>query len=259
MRRYSLLSAPNGALTATRINHNVGASKTTQNKGTVNMGWPQLLVLVRHAESEGNVLSVDERAAFEKSTMDYALTPRGREQTRLTGGHVQDKYGEFDVYYTSYYTRAKETMAIMYPDAKVYEDPRLREGERGIWHMMTRAEVERMYPNEIVRKERDGLYHYRPYGGENWPDIELRIHSFLGTLARDCDGMRCIVVVHGHWLILFQRLIHHFSIQEAVDRYHRKITENASVTVYRSKNDRLVLCEDEHAVPWKGRLAPEFG
>lgn len=222
------------------------------------MSWPRLLVLVRHAESEGNVLSVDDRAAFEKSTKDYALTERGREQAKITGQYLRDKYGPFDTYYTSYYERAKETMRIMYPGAKVYEDPRLREGERGIWHMMTRAEVERTYPNELIRKERDGLYHYRPYGGENWPDMELRIHSFLGTLARDYgDNDSVLIVVHGHWLILFQRLIHHFSIQEAVDRYRGKIADNASVTVYGiSPRRHLTLVEKECCTPWLERSSP---
>lgn len=221
------------------------------------MGWPKALVLVRHAESEGNVLSVDDRAAFEKSTKDYALTPRGREQARLTGEYLRKIYGTFDVYYTSYYERAKETMHIMFPDAKVYEDPRLREGERGIWHMMTHAEIERAYPNETVRKERDGLYHYRPYGGENWPDIELRIHSFLGTLARDYTDQNVLVVVHGHWLILFQRLVERFSIDEAVRRYHEAVTANASVTVYLGSAKHLVFFNEACLTPWEGKLPPE--
>lgn len=224
------------------------------------MGWPGTLVLVRHAESEGNVLSPDSRANFEKSTKDYGLTALGREQARMTGEYMRKKYRPFDVYYNSYYERARQTMRIMYPDAKVYEDPRLREGERGIWHTMTRAEIELAFPHEAVRKERDGLYHYRPYGGENWPDIELRIHSFLGTLARDCAGKSVLMVVHGHWLILFQRLIHHFSIEEALERHRSSVTDNASVTVYHSSfNGQLLLCKDECLTPWKGHLPEPTG
>jgi len=227
------------------------------------MGWPSLLVLVRHAESEGNIRSAEERAAFEKSTKDYALTERGREQARFAGEYLKKKYPEsFHVFYTSYYARARQTMELMMPGERVYEDPRLREAERGMWHIMTRDEVAVRYPYEIERKERDGLYHYRPLGGENWPDVELRIHSFLGTVARDQEGQNVLIVVHGHWLILFQRLIHHFSIEEAVQRYQNATVENASVTVYRNHNPRsfinngrhLTLCEDECIVPWQGKL-----
>jgi len=217
------------------------------------MPWPKELVLVRHAESEGNVLTVDERAQYDIGTHAYGLTPRGVEQARVTGQFLRRAWPNFDVYYTSYYKRSRQTMAIMYPEAKVYEDPRLAEAQRGLWHTMTEAEIKHHLPFEILRRQREDLYHYRPLGGENWPDVELRIHSFLGTLHRDCGDKRVLMVVHGHWLILFQRLIHHFSTEEALERYRQKIVSNASVTVYAAGSgaelDHLVLRES--CVPWK--------
>ena len=217
------------------------------------MSWPKRLVLVRHAESEGNVRSVDERAQFDIATHAYPLTEKGRDQARITGEYLKNLYGNFDVHYTSYYARSKETMAIMYPDARVYEDPRLAEAQRGIYHAMTREEILAQFPKEHERKEREGLYHYRPFGGENWADVELRIHSFLGTLNRDYDDMKVLMVVHGHWLLLFQRLIHHFSIDEAIRRYKAGVFENASVTAYGSNlvNDKSRLCLlEENTIPW---------
>lgn len=219
--------------------------------------WPKLLVLVRHAESEGNVLSPIERTRFATATPEWNLTERGRKQAEWTGKFLRERFGKFDVHYVSYYTRSKETMAIMYPDAKVYEDPRLAEGQRGIWHAMSEAEIRRKFPEEIARKEREGLYHYRAPGGENWPDIELRIHSFLGTLGRDYEDESVIIVCHGHWLTLFERLMHHFSIQEALDRYHNRTKENASVTIYEGQKidgkSRLIL-KEENLIPWKGKI-----
>ncbi len=221
------------------------------------MGWPKRLVLVRHAESEGNIRSVDERAQFNVATHAYPLTPLGRRQAAITGEYLRNRFGEFDIYYVSYYQRSRETMSIMYPDAKVYEDPRLAEGQRGIWHTLTQERIEELFPGETARKEREGLYHYRPLGGENWPDIELRIHSFLGTLSRDYDGQNVLIVVHGHWLILFQRLIHRFSIEETVEMYKRAAFANASVTLYESEvirgKLRLALIE-QNIVPWTGKL-----
>lgn len=226
------------------------------------MGWPKQLVLVRHAESLGNTMTVDERATFDQSSHAYGLTERGRAQARYTSVWLWERFSGFDARYVSYYPRAKETMDILCPGAKVYEDPRLAEAQRGMYHCLTRKQLEERYPDELARKDREGLYHYRPFGGENWPDIELRIHSFLGTLARDYDGKRVLMVVHGHWLILFQRLIHHFSIEEALHRYHHVVVKNASVTVYRGagprwrpwRRDRLEL-ETEHVVPWDGYVA----
>jgi broad specificity phosphatase PhoE len=219
------------------------------------MPWPKTLVLVRHAESEGNVRTVEERAAYEMSTHAYPLTERGREQARLTGAWLQEEYGAFDIHYTSYYVRAQETMRIMVPDARVYEDARLAEANRGIYHTYAKEEIARLFPKELERKEREGLYHHRPIGGENWPDIELRGHSFLGTLNRDCGGKRVLIVVHGFWLMLFQKLIHHFPVAEAERRYREVETPNASVTTYEPDGDtsRLCLLRDRF-VPWEGKL-----
>ncbi len=223
------------------------------------MGWPSLLVFVRHAESDGNVLTVEERASYEVATHAYDLTYRGKAQAGITGAYLQEKYGEFDIYYSSYYKRAKETLRIMYPDARHFEDSRLAEAQRGIFHTMTHEEVVRYYPKEIERKKREGLYHFRPFGGESWMDIELRIHSFLGTLNRDYSGQKVLIVAHGHWLMLFQRLIEHFSIAEAERRYATgdEAFENASVTVYKGETvnnkNRLALVE-KNFVPWISEL-----
>jgi hypothetical protein len=64
-------------------------------------------------------------------------------------------------------------------------------------------------------------------------------------------------VVHGHWLLLLQRLIHHFSIEEALKKYHGGVVENTSVTTYKgiSKNEKSRLeLVDENVIPWKGKL-----
>jgi len=221
------------------------------------MGWPSLLVLVRHAESEGNIRNVDERARFGVASHAYNLTKQGKRQAGTTGVYLHENFGKFDVHYVSYYKRSKETMAIMYPNERVFEDPRLAEGQRGVYHVMTKEEIQRRFPEELERKEREGLYHYRPLGGENWPDIELRIHSFLGTLNRDCEGQRVLMVVHGQWLVLFQRLIHHFSIEEAVERYKKRVFENASITTYlgqKTNGKSHLILKEENIVPWKGTI-----
>ena len=63
------------------------------------------------------------------------------------------------------------------------------------------------------------------------------------------------MVVHGHWLILFQRLIHRFSIDEAMAKYKAGTFANASVTTYQGEmiegRSRLVL-KSQNIVPWEG-------
>lgn len=244
--------------------------------------WPLELVMVRHGESEGNVRSSDERALWPMSSPDYQLTQRGIRQAQKTGEYIRKKYGGedtvngynyFDAYYVSYYQRSIQTMAYMFPgvEYRMYEDPRLAEAQRGIYHTLTKDQLALKYPEELIRKDREGLYHYRPPGGENWPDIELRIHSFLGTLARDYAGRRVCMVVHGNWLVLFQRLVHRFSINEAISKYKSGAFENCSITTYTSEVygsstsklgkiefSRLKLVE-ENFVPWKKVKAAKKG
>lgn len=223
------------------------------------MGWPRRLVFVRHGESEGNVLTTDQRAGFCLATHEYPLTPKGRMQAAITGAYLRERFPEgFDAVYHSYYRRAKQTAQIAFPNRRLYEDPRLAEAQRGIWHTMTKEEILQYFPKEVERKEREGLYHYRPLGGENWPDVELRIHSLLGTFSRDYDGKNLAVFGHGNWFILLQRLIQRFSINEALRRYREEIIDNASVSVYEGVMEggksRLVLRE-ENIVPWKGKIS----
>jgi broad specificity phosphatase PhoE len=223
------------------------------------MGWPKLLVLVRHAESEGNIRTVEERAEYEVSTHAYRLTKRGKNQAEITGQYLRKEFGSFDACYTSYYARAKETLQIMYPEAKATEDSRLAEAQRGIWHSMTSDQIAKIFPHEIERKEKEDLYHYRPLGGENWPDIEMRIHGFRGTLNCHNAGERVLVVSHGHWLILWQKVHNRWSAEQAMQRYEAGVFENASVTIYESvwdyhKQKSNLTLLGENIVPWKDHL-----
>lgn len=223
-----------------------------------NEQWPQLLVLVRHAESTGNIMTADERARSGLGTNDYPLTPHGHQQAEITGKYLNTTYGKFDHYITSYYRRTKQTLKIMYPHARPFEDSRLVEGQRGIWHTMTDEQIGKEFPREKSRRKLEGLYHYRPFGGENWGDIELRIYSFLETLRHDYAGKKVLVSVHGNWLILLDRIMHQRSIKDAMCRYKKKQhAQNASVTVFERKivkgNYRLVA-QQSNFVPWQGKL-----
>jgi broad specificity phosphatase PhoE len=222
------------------------------------MGWPRRLILIRHGQSEGNVLSQEDRVNLDLSTYKYKLTDIGRRQAAITGAEIHRRFPEgFDGIFSSYYDRAKETARIIFPDACIREDSSLAEANRGIWHMMTHEQVLARYPDEIQRKQRDGYYHYRPLGGENWPDVENRIRLFLLTLCNEYEGQNVCVVGHGHLFVCLQRVVDHISIEEAIARYKANYFDNASITTYRPKSvnrhPRLVLQRDPE-VPWKGKI-----
>ncbi|HTL87562.1 MAG TPA: histidine phosphatase family protein [Acidimicrobiia bacterium] len=222
------------------------------------MGWPEEIVLVRHAESEGNALAADQRGTLPIPNHQFKLTERGRAQAAITAAYLRERYPNgFDTYYCSHYHRVQETMRILYPEAKLYEDPRLAEGNRGIFSNMSAAEIAERYPHEEARKVKEGLYDYRPIGGESWPDVELRIHSFLGTLARDCEGERVLMVVHGFWLHLWRRLVERIPVAQSVETYGGNVVENASVTVYARQivdGKQRLIRQALGVVPWQGQL-----
>ncbi|OHA46918.1 MAG: hypothetical protein A3A80_01060 [Candidatus Terrybacteria bacterium RIFCSPLOWO2_01_FULL_44_24] len=85
----------------------------------------------------------------------------------------------------------------------------------------------------------------------------MRAHSFFGTVARDYAGMDVLTVVHGLWLILARKLIHHWNIDQTVAEFNDRPIENASVTVYRGiqKNGKSRLELDTlNLVPWQDQL-----
>lgn len=66
------------------------------------------------------------------------------------------------------------------------------------------------------------------------------------------------MVVHGNWMILLQKLLEHFPIEEALSRYEKGIMKNAAVTSYNRESNsggkqRLVLAIN-NLVPWEGKI-----
>ena len=217
------------------------------------MSWPKLLVLVRHAESIGNTMPIEQRVKLDISTSEFPLTNKGKEQARITGEYLNKNFGTFSTYITSPYLRTTETAKLLYPDVEFQKDPRLIEVQRGIRYVMTEKQIKKKYPEEIIRKRKEGLYYYRPLGGENWIDVEIRIRSFLNRLR----SKKILIVVHGNWLVIFQKIIDDLSIEKAIFNFELGGFENASETIYENKTvnrkSKLVLVE-ENIIPWKGKL-----
>lgn len=207
------------------------------------MKYPKQIFLIRHGESIGNTLSCDEKVQIKDNTKDYPLTKKGREQVESLSKVMNKKFGDFDYVYTSFCRRTVETANILFKNNNIIEDARLGEAQRGVWHTMSEENIKLSFPYEKDRKEKEGLYYYRPLGGENWPDVEVRIHCFLESLYRNHAGHKIALIVHGHWLVLFQKIIDRMSINEAVSKYVNNVAENASVTIYEG-GDTLKLVED---------------
>jgi broad specificity phosphatase PhoE len=120
--------------------------------------------------------------------------------------------------YCSPYTRTRETLACLLEGAQIntrtgmtiYEDPRLREVERG-------------YADESAQhnlRERHGWFYYRHDGGESAADCYDRTSAFLESLMRQVKrGAQkdVLIVCHGMTLRCFVMRFLHLSVEQFED------------------------------------------
>lgn len=219
--------------------------------------WPAHLVIVRHAQSERNVWKESATAKGDfvyggsVRDVDVSPSPTGEEQAILTGQKLGQEF-QFDQVFGSPFTRTMQTarlMAAQFPHCvTLIEDDRLREIDFGILDGLTKHGIAHFQPAEKERRARLGKYHHRPPGGENYPDVALRLHSFLGTLTREAAGQSVLVVCHSVVVLVFRKLLERLSEQQllAIESNKGQEVQNCSVTHYAcnpraGKQGKLVL------------------
>jgi broad specificity phosphatase PhoE len=218
--------------------------------------WPDNLIIVRHGESLKNV----ERARLEQfdsnklklditeRDMDIKLSERGEWQAIATGKTLA-KGPKFDVVFVSPYIRCRQTADLIIEQLgykpRIVIEERLREKEFGVVENLTKKGIAKFYPEEWERRERDGKYYYRPAGGESYPDVGLRVHSFLGTLTRDYREKNVLIVCHSVVVKMFRKLLERMEEKDVLEIDKTNEVDNASATTYSydRKEDRLKLKE----------------
>lgn len=182
--------------------------------------WPQRLVIVRHGQSEQNVAldlledGLEDILAEQKEIRDadIALTEEGLRQAAATGAYLAQS-STFDICFSSPYQRALQTAEAIVSQfdytLRIFKDNRIREKEFGRLHGLNKSEIREQYPDEFHDRARDGKYWYRLPRGENYPDVEARVHSFLDKLTRDYQGQHVLVVTHQVPYKLFRALFEH--------------------------------------------------
>jgi probable phosphoglycerate mutase len=207
--------------------------------------WMTNLVIVRHAESQRNVAKEMTQAGIAETygdgtrDVDVKLTDRGHQQAEQSGTKLRDRLGfDFDRVFTSPYRRTVQTTEYLlkgfrHPPEPVLEE-RIREKEFGILDGLTKVGIERRYPGEKERKELNGKYYYRPPGGESYPDVNLRVHDFIGTMVRECREENVLVVCHSVIVLSFRHLLERMTEKDVLDVDVDKEREpkNCSITWY---------------------------
>lgn len=176
---------------------------------------PKRIILVRHAESEGNV----DKSIY-AHTPDYKvpLTENGEQQSVLAGQEIKALLGDESVHaYVSPWLRTRQTYngiasVISSNIKKEYEDARLREQDWGHY-----KEHEFLAKENAARKEY-GKFYFRLSDGESGADVYDRISTFLETLHRDFQKddypENTLIVTHGVTLLIFCMRWFHWTVEE---------------------------------------------
>lgn len=188
---------------------------------------PEILVVVRHGQSEGNILSDDEVAKHDKPSHDFALSGTGVIQALAVGQVLRREFPDihrFNAIVHSTYRRTKETyeraieIAIGEGSHKsvfpVVPDSRVNEKDEGIRHKLTEEDINKNFPLALKLFEKFEKYHHVPIHGESVPQVEMRIRDIMRDLVQH-DRKSVLIFGHGVWM----RILHHMISMGDIDKY----------------------------------------
>jgi broad specificity phosphatase PhoE len=176
------------------------------------MTMPMSLVLVRHAESEHNVVqqaSKHGRTAPANASEVWArhgsqqrLSAEGRRQAQVAGDWLRANNmnpSAFDLRLVSPFLRTLETASILAPDALWLPSRRVVERDWGIFGTLPDEERAKRFADTEAMKEASSFF-TRFDGGESIFDTTFRVEALLGSLDREQGDRRVIVVTHGEFM-----------------------------------------------------------
>src|SRR5262249_9760592 len=223
---------------------------------------PALLVLVRHGQSQRNVVKkrnrldlADESRNSVRGVPDHLieLTDEGRRQSTVPGAALRDAYGPFDYLVHSGYARTVQTLEHMLEAYTADERARMpirhhlfvRERDAGHAYDMTDAEAQAAFPWLADYWTTFGPFFARPPGGESLADVCERVYAFLQKLARTMARRRVLVVTHGGTIWCFRYVLERWTYAEAERRFTTESNPNCAVTSYRfsESSERLELSD----------------
>lgn len=205
--------------------------------------WPDVLWVVRHGESSGNVARDAaeagglERIDIAQRDVDVPLSDTGHDQAHTLGRWFGDHDETPTAVWTSPYVRARQTAEGLVQaaglDVPVVIDERLREREFGVLDGLTRKGITAQFPDESERRARLGKFYHRPPGGESWSDVLLRLRSALEHLNRETAGEKVVLVAHQVVVLLVRYVLEGMTEEQILEIDREAEVANCSLTTYR--------------------------
>ena len=207
--------------------------------------WPQVLWVVRHGQSAGNVARDAAEAAGQPvidlawRDIDVPLSDLGVEQSIALGEWFasQPVDAQPQVILCSPYVRARETAQLVARHSRLEHvtlrlDERLREKEFGILDRLTKRGIELHHAQLAEQRAHVGKFYFRPPGGESWCDVILRLRSLQEMITREYAGQRVLVVAHQVIVNCMRYLIEQMDERQILDIDRQGDVPNCAVTIY---------------------------
>lgn len=165
--------------------------------------------IVRHGESENNLLEIDCSKLENKDK--FSLTEKGKKEAEPEA----QKYRNFDLIITSPFRRAKETAMIFAKTSQceVIEDELLSEVDFGDFELCKYEKSDAFFD-----KHGDESIPYP--NGESLIDAQKRVNDFLEKTNQAYNDKNILIVTHGHIaLFLIEQLNKDFDRKKAIEEY----------------------------------------
>lgn len=142
--------------------------------------------LVRHGESENNVLNIE--SSHLKNKDQFGLTENGKKYTQKEA----QKYKNFDHIFSSPFRRAYETAEIFAQAShcKVIQDERIREVDVGDFELQDYEIVDQFY--------RDNPDNIPCPNGESLEEVKVRSLNFFEEINKKYKDKKILIVSHGY-------------------------------------------------------------
>lgn len=238
------------------------------------MAMPKNLFLVRHGQSEGNLVrhqfeTTKDESFFSDEFMglhesQYSLTELGISQAEKAGTFLRDnRFTSFDRMLVSNNVRAMQTVGHL--DIKAANwmiDFNLRERDGGLFNAITPSKRDSHYVDQ-KKFYNTQPFLYRPPQGESMADVCQRIKIVLDTLARECDGKDVIIVCHGHVMRGFRIMLERLSLQKSnellTSQEEWARIPNCSILHYTRENPNDKNAELSNRLDWVRMIRPAGG
>lgn len=184
------------------------------------------LIILRHAESEGN------KTKIVQGQIETGLTEKGKNQAKALAEALKNE--KIDIIFCSTMKRARQTFEEIikyHSGANIFFDKRLVEMHFGKFQGGPREPLHKAL-EEFTGKYED----FKADGGESFNDIILRSKSFLDELET-YKNKTVLVVSHGRIVRAMISLLLKKPLKDVMNSW----IENATITEFEIKNGKAEL------------------